>query len=167
MATEWDGKVAGPIFACTVTGRAFLPGESFFSGLVLEAGVFRRRDFSPEAWTSQTPSSFLSWWRQRVPEPANERKTVRLDADLLQKLFTDLRGSRERPQQCLCYVIVLCLVRARVCVLAGIDEDPDGTAWLLVDHKPEGLRLRVRDPRLGTEELAQVQQALLGIVGAA
>ncbi len=162
---EWDGKFSGSSSTCSATGRALLPGEVFFSVLVLDGGEFRRRDFSAEAWTAQDPSTHLSWWRQKVPEPVTDRRAVRLDADLLQKLFGDLRNSRERPPQCLCYVIVLCLVRARVCLLAGVENDPDGSAWLLVDHKADGLRLRVRDPQMTPEELAKVQTALIEIVG--
>ncbi len=161
---EWDGKVANPSFTCSVGGRVLLPGEVFFSGLVGDGPGFVRRDFAAEAWIAQDPAGFLSWWRQRVPVPDAKRRQVRLDKDLLLKLFTDLRGSRERPAQCLCYIIALCLVRARAFVLAAVAEE-DGQPWLYVDHKADGLRLRLRDPRMTPSEQEQVQASLLDIIG--
>jgi hypothetical protein len=161
---EWDGKVANPNFSCSVSGRTLLPGEQFFSGLVAAGPGFARRDFAPEAWTAQDPASFLSWWRQRVPEPDPKRRQVKLDKDLLLKLFTDLRNSRERPAQCLCYVIALCLVRAKAFVLASVTE-AEGQPWLHLDHKADGIRLRLRDPRMTPTEQEQVQTALLDIIG--
>jgi len=163
-AMEWDGKVAGATFACTSSGRALLPGEAFFSGLVLAGAGFARRDFSPEAWIAQDPAAFLSWWRQRVPVPDPKRRQVKLDKDLLLKLFTDLRLARDRPTQCLAYVIALCLVRAKAFVLASVGDE-DGQSWLYLNHKADGVRLRVRDPRLTAEEQTAVQQQLLEIVG--
>lgn len=161
---EWDGKVANPSFSCSVSGRELAPGEVFFSGLVLDGAGFARRDFAPEAWTAQDPVGFLSWWRQRVPVPDPKRRQVKLDKDLLLKLFTDLRNARERPQQCLCYVIALCLVRAKAFALAAVAEER-GEAWLQLDHKADGVRLRVRDPRMSPAEQEQVQTSLLTIIG--
>jgi hypothetical protein len=161
---EWDGKIASPSFVCAVSGQPLAPGEMVYSALVLDQAMFKRVDYAESAWDESRAGHALSWWRQRVPKPDPQRKRVRLDPPLLRKLFMDLRGSRERPQQCLCYVIVLCLVRARVFQLASV-EAQDGVPWMVVDDKPEGLRLKVRDPRMDPAELAQVQAALETIVG--
>ena len=161
---EWDGKVASARFACGVSGRTLGPGEVFFSGLVADGGGFARRDFASEAWTSQDPATFLSWWRQRVPVPDPKRRQVKLDKDLLLKLFIDMRNSRERAAQCLCYVIALCLVRAKAFGLVQVAEE-GGEAWLHLDHKADGVRLRLRDPRMTPEEQEQVQRSLLDIIG--
>ncbi len=161
---EWDGKVANASLACRASGRVLAPGEVFFSGLVLDGLTFARRDFAPEAWAEQDPANFLSWWRQRVPVPDPKRRQVKLDKDLLLQLFADLRSSRERPQQCLCYVIALCLVRAKAFSLAAVG-DSEGDTWLHLDHKADGVRLRLRDPRMTPGEQDQVQQSLLEIIG--
>ena len=161
---EWDGKVASARFTCSVSGRALAAGEVFFSGLEAEGAGFARRDFASEAWTAQDPARFLSWWRQRVPLPDPKRRQVKLDKDLLLKLFTDLRNSRERPAQCLCYVIALCLVRAKAFALVSVAEE-HGAPWLVLDHKADGLRLRVRDPQMSGAEQEAVQSSLLDIIG--
>ncbi len=161
---EWDGKVASARFACGVSGRALGPGEVFFSGLVADGAGFARRDFASEAWVSQDQATFLSWWRQRVPVPDPKRRQVKLDKDLLLKLFTDMRNSRERSAQCLCYVIALCLVRAKAFSLVQVSEE-GGDAWLHLEHKADGVRLRLRDPRMNTDEQEHVQRSLLEIIG--
>jgi hypothetical protein len=161
---EWDGKVAAASFTCTATGRVLVPGEVFFSGLETAGAGFARRDFSGEAWTRIDPTTFLSWWRQKVPSAEGGRRQVKLDKDLLLKLFTDLRASRERPQQCLCYVIALCLTRARAFTLQQVVEH-DGDQWLLLDHRVDGLRLRLRDPQMTPQETERVQASLLDIIG--
>jgi len=161
---EWDGKVANASFTCSISARVLTPGEVFFSGLVLEGTAFARRDFAPEVWTAQDPAAFLSWWRQRVPVPDPKRRQVKLDKDLLLKLFVDLRNARDRTSQCLCYVIALCLVRAKAFSLAAVSED-NGEAWLQIDHKADGVRLRLRDPRMSPAEQEQVQNSLLHIIG--
>ena len=159
-ALEWEGKVASATLTCSITGRPLAPGETIWSALVLEGQDFRRRDFSPEAWLSADRTGLLSWWRHAVPLPDPRKRQVRLDADLLAKLFEDLKGSRERPQQCLCFVIALCLVRAKAWRLESA-----GDGHLIVEQKADRVRLRIRDPGMAPTEQDQVQNALLGIIG--
>jgi hypothetical protein len=160
---DWEGKVRSATFACASTGRPLAPGEVFFSGLVQAGdGGFARTDWSAEAWDAVDKAPLLSWWRQRVPRPETDRRQVRLDKDLLRRLFTDLQHARERDRQCLCYVILLCLVRARAFAL--LEVDPEGP-WLLVEDRADKVRLRVRDPRMGPEDEAAVLARLVDIVG--
>ncbi len=157
---EWEGKVAASTLTCTITGRPLAPGETIWSALVLEGTNFRRQDIALEAWMQADQTKFLSWWRHIVPVPDPKKRTVRLDADLLAKLFEDLKGSRERPQQCLCFVIALCLVRSKAWRLESA-----GDGHLIVEHKADRVRLRIRDPGMAPAEQEQVQAALLNIIG--
>lgn len=160
---EWEGKVRSSSFACSATGRALAPGELFFSGLVQNPdATFSRLDYCSTAWEQVDRGGLLSWWRQRVPVPTASRRQVRFDADLLRRLFTDLQSSRDRAQQCLCYVIALCLVRIRSFSL--LEVDPAGP-WLLLEDKADRVRLRLRDPRMSPDDEAGVQRQLLDIIG--
>ena len=163
-AMDWEGKVANANFTCAATGRPLAPGEVCWSALRQDGQEFRRLDFAAEAWLEQDRGPLISWWRQTVPQPEKGRAQVRLDPALLRQLFTDLRDSHDRARQCLCFVIALCLVRAREFGLAGVNED-QGVAWMLLDDKKERTRLRVRDPRMTAEEQAKVQETLLTILG--
>ena len=157
---EWDGKIAGPSLICRATGRTLLPGETVWSGLVVEGGDFRRLDYSDEAWIGLDRSTLLTWWRHTVPVPDPRRRSVRLDGPLLAKLLEDLKGSRERPQQCLCFVIALCLVRAKAWRLESADD-----GHLVIEQKADRVRIRVRDPGMAVDEQERVQAALLDIIG--
>jgi hypothetical protein len=162
---EWDGKVQSATFTCAVSGRTLAPGEVFWSALVLvDGGVFSRRDVADEVWDTQDRSPFISWWKQRVPLPDPHRQRLKLDEHLLRTLFHDLRESRVRAQQCLCFVVALCLVRARAFRMSAQTGDNE-TVELVVEDKSDKRRWLLRDPGMTTEDQERVQQALLTIIG--
>jgi hypothetical protein len=163
---EWDGKITAPDLVCSVTGRRLLPGEAFFSGLVLANGGFSRAVFSAEAWPVQDHDLFVSWWRQRVPEASKDGRTLRLDADSLDQLFANLRESRTRTEQCLAYVVALALVRAKKLTFQTI-ATVDGVAWMVAEDRKRGIAHRIRDPGMSEAEQQQVLEALLAATGAA
>ena len=162
---EWDGKIHTPTFVCAVSARILAPGEVFWSALVqAEGGLFARRDIADECWDAQDRGLIISWWKQRVPVPDASRQRLKLDEHLLRKLFHDLRDSRVREQQCLCFVVALCLVRARAFKL---DTEP-GTGdavVLVVEDKSDKSRWRLRDPGMSEADQLTVQHALLTIIG--
>jgi hypothetical protein len=160
---EWDGKIQAATLQCAASGRTLAPGEVFYSGLVANPdGSFARRDFSEECWDDADHAPFLSWWRQRVPRPQENRRQVRLDVAVLRRLFTDLREVPRRNEQCLCYVVALCLVRARS---FRLDAQPlDGGAELVLEDRQDRSRWRLRDPGMTDDDIARVQQALINII---
>jgi hypothetical protein len=162
---EWDGKIQAPTFTCAVTGRTLSPGEVFWSALVPAAdGLFARRDVAMDQWDGQDRSSFISWWRQRVPQPDVHRQRLKLDDRLLRKLFHDLRDSRERSQQCLCFVVALCLVRSRAFKL-DTRSDKAGRTEFIVEDKSDRSRWLIRDPGMSDADQGAVQASLLDIIG--
>jgi hypothetical protein len=55
---------------CAVTGRAFEPGETFYTLLFREGGGFRRQDLSEEAWKERNDNlQPFSFWRSRFEPP--------------------------------------------------------------------------------------------------
>jgi len=162
---EWDGKIQAPTFTCAVTGRVLAPGEIFWSALVSSPdSLFARRDVALDQWDSQDRSTFMSWWRQRVPIPEKGKQRLKLDEHLLRKLFHDLKDSRGRSQQCLCFVVALCLVRARAYKLETRTA-ADGRTEFIVEDKSDKSRWLIRDPGMSPSDEAAVQQALLDLIG--
>ena len=139
------------------------PGEPCHSALLLEDGVFVRRDFSADAWPAQDPDLYLSWWRTRVPEAGNERKAFRLNAETLAQIFANLKDSRSRAQQCLAYVVALALVRARKLQFIAVERQQDGRAQLVIGDRAKDLRYRVRDPQMTPAEEQHVLDGLLAV----
>jgi hypothetical protein len=160
---DWDGKVEQPKLVCAATGRALAAGETFYSGLRLAEGVFARSDYAPEAWPTQDKTALLSWWRQTAPEPDRKRRTLKLDAVSLGRIFTDLREARDRPSQCFCYVVALCLARMRKLRILEV-EKRDGESFLLLQDRANEAVHRLRDPRMSAAEEDQVRRNLMDVI---
>lgn len=157
---DWEGKIVASHLTCSASGRTLLAGEVFFSALVLKDGLFQRLDFSTEVWPAQDQASFISWWRQKVPQPGNERKAFKLNAATLAQIFTNLKDARTRSQQCLAYVVALALVRARKLQFLEVRTEGD-QQFLLVQDRSGGVVHRIRDPKLAQDEEAHVLHNLL------
>lgn len=157
---DWEGKIVTSHLTCSVSGRTLIPGEWFFSALVMNEGLFQRLDFSTDAWVTKEPETFLSWWRQKIPQPGNERKPFKLNATTLAQLFTNLKDARTRSQQCLAYIVALALVRARKFHFIEIRQDGDQQI-LVVQDRSAGLVHCIRDPRLGSDEEGHLLHSLL------
>ena len=157
---DWEGKIVTSHLTCSVSGRTLIPGEWFFSALVMNDGLFQRLDFSTDAWVTKEPESFLSWWRQKIPQPGNERKPFKLNATTLAQLFANLKDARTRSQQCLAYIVALALVRARKFHFTEIRQDGDQQI-LVVQDRAAGLVHCIRDPRLGPDEEVHLLHSLL------
>lgn len=157
---DWEGKIVASHLTCSANGRHLQPGEVFFSALVVKDGQFLRLDFSAEVWQTLDQAAFLSWWRQKVPQPGNERKAFKLNAATLAQIFANLKDARTRSQQCLAYVVALALVRARKLQFIEVRTEGDQQV-LLVQDRGAGVVHRIRDPRLGTDEEAHVLHNLL------
>ena len=157
---DWEGKIITSHLTCSATARVLEPGEVFFSALVVKDGLFQRLDFSADAWATHDQAPFISWWRQKVPQPGNERKPFRLNAATLGQIFANLKDARTRSQQCLAYVVALALVRARKLQFVEIRNEGD-QQFLLVQDRAAGVVHRIRDPRLAADEEAHVLHNLL------
>jgi hypothetical protein len=162
---DWEGKIGTSHLTCSVSNRALTPGEFFFSALVVNEREFKRLDFCKEVWDEQDQSTFISWWRQKVPEAGKDRKPFKLNAATLAQIFTNLKDARTRSQQCLAYVVALALVRARKLQFIEVQNVGDDQ-FILVQNRAEGIVHRIRDPRLESEEEAHVLHNLLALTTA-
>jgi len=157
---DWDGKVRSAGHACAASGRPLLPGERCWSVLVLADDGFRRLDYSEEAWASVDRLGLVSCWRWKVPTRNDARQRLRLDDDMLRRLFADLALRDDRPSRCLRYVIALCLVRNRAYLWLG---EQQGTITL--ENKMDRSRHEVVDPGMLPDDQASVTSALQALVG--
>lgn len=162
---DWDGKIAAPTLRCAATGAALQPGETIYSALTLHEGVFARLDYHASAWPTVDHAAIgiLSWWRRTLPRDDGRPRALKLDAAVLSQLFADLVAARDRPSQCFCYIIALCLVRIRRLRLQGIEERPDGSWLLLVERGTQHVS-RLRDPRMDRQEEEQVRANLMRVI---
>jgi hypothetical protein len=162
---EWEGKVSAATTICAASGEPLAPGSACISALVQEAdGTFARRDFAPAGWASQDQGRFLSWWKRVVPQPG--KKAFKLDADLLRKLFIDLRDSDDARRRALGYVCCLALIRLKSLRLVRIARE-GGRSWMVLEERGgAGGQLRIEDPRLSAEDEAAITEELMQVIGA-
>jgi hypothetical protein len=125
--------------------------------------VFSRLDFAADAWNTQDQATFLSWWRQSVPQADQKRRTLKLDAASLARIFADLKEARDRPSQCFCYVVALCLARMRKLRILEV-EKRDGESYLLLQDRANQAVHRLRDPRMTAAEEDQVRRNLMDVI---
>lgn len=159
---EWDGKVGSPQAQCAASGRPLAPGEQVFGVLVQREGGFARLDVGAESWEAFPRDGVLSWWRRIVPEPERRVGRVRLDPDVLWRIFHDLADAEDAPRRAFRYIVALCLVRARRLSLEGIEKDAAG-AWLMLAERGGDARHRLADPLLRPEDEASLSEQLLAV----
>ena len=162
---EWEGKVQTAQFTCADCARQLLPGELFFSALIPGGALgFQRLDYAAEHWEAQDHGRFVSWWRQKIPQPGQERKALKLNVETLAQVFANLKDSRSRAEQCLAYVVVLALVRARKLHFIEVVTDATGPL-LIIEDRHRRLVHRIRDPGMSEAEQQHVLTHLLDITG--
>lgn len=161
--TEWDGKVGARQGRCATSGAEFRPGDAVISALLLGPQGFHRQDYAEAAWASAPREQVVSWWRHVVPD-LQDRPRLKLDRPALLAMFRDLSQAADRPRRCFCYVVALCLVRAKAFRLQAVEQDAHGPL-IICEERGAGVRHRVRDPRMSPEEEASMQAQLAQVVG--
>src|ERR1051326_5057705 len=78
---------------CAISGRELRAGERFYSVLLDEEGKFVRKDYSQESWEGP-PAGAVSFWAGKIPV-GEERRSLRIDDDLLVDCFGRLEGQTE------------------------------------------------------------------------
>jgi hypothetical protein len=145
---------------CTVTERALLPGESYFSVLELQDGELSRLDYCVEAWQG-AQDKCVGWWRARIPN--TDEATPRLaPTDVMLNLFATLRDRAEDEE--FRYLLGLLLMRRRV--LRRVDSrlnDEDREVLLLhCSRRNEESEMLVAEP--DAERAGQLQQRIVDLL---
>ena len=147
---------------CAVTGKSLEVGERFFTALLEEGDHFIRKDFSHEAWQGPPPHAF-SFWTGVVPA-ADENRKPRFDDDLLEECFHRLDGQADPSRVNFRYVVALLLVRRRRLKFEETKVE-GGVEKIRVRCARTGEHFEVTNPRLGDEEMTQVQEEVFQVLG--
>src|SRR5690348_13343207 len=123
LANEWAIKHRSD--ACSVTQRAFVPGEYFYTLLFREADGFRREDLTEEAWANRNENiQPFSFWRTRY-EPTPAAPPEPLGKQSAEDLFRKLMTSENAPANA-CYVLAVMLERKRVLKQVRTEQSDNG-----------------------------------------
>lgn len=154
LGSDWPIKHRAD--TCARTGRAFDPGEQFYTLLFREGEGYRREDLSEEAWTQRNENIRpFSFWKTRYePPPAAPPEPLAKEnaEDLLRRLL----AQNDPANANCCYVLAVMLERKRV--LKPIKtEKSDDRPVLVYEHGKTGDVFIVPDVRLRLDEIEHVQ----------
>lgn len=113
---------------CSVSGREFAPGETYYSMVLEEGAQLKRVDFAADAWPGPPPDA-IGWWKSQVPDRNSHKKHWAPNDVMLD--FWD--GLAEQPdRQDMRYVLTLLLIRRRVFRLEEEKIDAEGRETTVV-----------------------------------
>jgi hypothetical protein len=151
---EWSIQHRSEV--CAVTGRAFAPGENFYTLLFRDRNGFRRQDLSEEAWQQRNDNlQPFSFWRARF-EPPPAAPPEPLPKENAEELFRRLVAAADHANANACYVLAAMLERKRLLKQIQTENRNDGRV-LVYEHVKTGDVFVVPDPQLRLDELDDVQ----------
>jgi len=150
---EFDFKRSGK--RCSVTDRAFAPGESYVSALIEVDDDLERRDFCLAEW-AEPPEDCVGWWKTQVPE-ATEGRVFWAPDEVLLSYFDHLHELPDR--QDVAYVMALLMVRKKLFSLEEFVDSPSGQRMVVLNRR-EKQTLEVDVVELPPDRLAKIQHEL-------
>lgn len=152
MASDWDIKSRS--HACSRTGRGFEEGERFYTVLTRQGEGFIREDLCEEAWRQRNDNiQPFSFWQSKYepPAPAPPEPLPKDDAEaLLRALVRENDPARRNAR----YVLALMLERKRL--LHPLESNDPG--MLVYEHAATGETIVIENPRLGLDQIPDVQR---------
>ena len=94
---------------CSISGREFAPGETYYSAIVADGANVIRHDYAADAWQGP-PADALGWWKAQIPDRIETKKRWAPN-DVMLQFWDELAEQPER--QDMRYVLTLLLVRRR------------------------------------------------------
>ena len=154
LGSDWPIKHRAD--ACARSGRAFRPGEQFYTLLFREGEGYRREDLSEESWTQRNENIRpFSFWKTRY-EPPPPGPSEALPKENAEEIFRRLLAQNDPANANACYVLAVMLERKRV--LKPIKtERTDDRPVLIYEHGKTGDVFIVPDVRLRLDEIEHVQ----------
>jgi hypothetical protein len=147
---------------CDKCEKVFEDKEVIFSCLLFEQGEYRREDFCRKCRNAM--GSGLSSWKTVyiVPLPASEEAVKKETAEsLLRKLI-----ARENEDDLnAVFILTVMLERKKILIERDVQRAEDGRKLRIYEHRKTGESFMVVDPELRLDELEQVQEDVVVLLG--
>ena len=160
MAREYD--IAKASEQCGRCGRVLAAGEEFVAALIDGGEELRREDYCGPCWEARSAEGggeCFSIWRCRVPEPEKPRRQLVGNAALME-LFDKLEAAVEPAKLNFRFVLGLMLMRKKLLIYDRSCRDADGGEVWTMHWKGQDAPLRVVNPQLDDQKIAQVAEQL-------
>ncbi len=151
---------------CAGSGRAFEPGEVFYTLLFREGDGFRREDLSEEAWAARQaegtgPQPFSFWKSKFEPPPAAEPEA--LARETAEELLRRYMAAPDESHAHARYILALMLERKRLLKQVEAKSDMHGRT-LIYEHAKTGEVFVIPDPGLRLDQIEAVQAEIAGLL---
>jgi len=163
VAQDWDIKPRAS--ACVRCEKPFEDRQVYHSALTVVEGRYQRGDYCSVCWpTVETDSAPYSDWRAifHAPPPQPEAPLKKENAEtLLRRLIAEEPEARRN----VIFILTIMLERTRVFVERDVQLREDGLLSRVYEHRKSGETFVVLDPGLRLEQLAQVEQEVMDMLG--
>ena len=154
LGSDWPIKHRAD--TCARTGRAFEPGEQFYTLLFREGEGYRREDLSEDAWTQRNENIRpFSFWKSRY-EPPPAAPPEALAKENAEEIFRRLLAQNDPANANACYVLAVMLERKRVLKPIKTERAEDRPV-LIYEHAKTGDVFIVPEVRLRLAEIEHIQ----------
>lgn len=162
MAQEW--KIKSRSTVCHGCETPFEDKQEFFTALNDVGDGYERIDYCRECWRkNQGSGQPYSMWRSTFaipPPPAEEALKKETAETLLRKLMED---DAARPD--VIYILAVMLERKKVLIEREVQTAEDGSLVRIYEQRSTQDSFIIRDPGLKLNELDDVQQAVIEMLG--
>lgn len=167
MAQEWNIKSRG--HACTVCGKGLTDRVPVVSALRETPGGYERWDCHPECWKTAPRNwePFSQWEGTYMAPPPPDAKKEPLKKETADDLLRRLLALEDPAMKNVVYVLAVMLERSKILVERDARAQgggADGAILRVYEHRKTGESFVVLDPRLRLENLAEVQQQVVGLL---
>ncbi|HOW96328.1 MAG TPA: hypothetical protein P5567_13930 [Kiritimatiellia bacterium] len=159
---EWNIKE--PCAECKACHRAFADKEPIWSRLTFGAEGYERQDCCAVCWPGAQKGDSVSAWKSvyHMPAPPPPEPIKRETAESLLRQFMETEDPSRRSA---IFILAVMLERRRLLVERDVKTREDGLKVRFYEHRKTGEVFVVPDPGLRLDELEQVQQEVIALLG--
>lgn len=162
-STEW--QIKSPAHACSACLREFADGETFTSSLGAdpEAG-FVRTDVCASCWKPDAVPVALSRWKTQFHAPAPPPPEA-IRKETAETLLRRLIEAGEPGRHGAVFVLSVMLERRKILVERDVRQSSEEGKLRVYEHRVTGETFVITDPELKLNDLEQVQQEVMTLLG--
>jgi hypothetical protein len=164
MVQDWEIKPRSE--ACRECKTAFEDLQQCESVLSFGTEGYMRNDYCDTCWAAKGKEiSAFSAWRGifRKPQPPAEEP---LKKETAEELLRRMMENEDPSKRNVIYILAVMLERKRILVERDVRTRDDGVMIRVYEHRKTGETFLVPDPKLGFDQLGQVQQEVMVLLGA-
>ncbi len=156
-----DYEISRPAGVCSVSGRTFEPGESFYSEVRETPKGFERRDISESCWEGPSEEA-VCHFKAQLPKKDTPQRTF-VDDSILLDLFRRLAETDDEHKLRFRFVLSLILMRKRLLKYSSTVREDGKEFWvmrLMRDKRDH----RVFHPSMNDQEIEALTKELGAIL---